>query len=696
MLPATVLAWNPRPGQAALTVVVKATFDLTPVVAQLAAVQEPLVEHDQHWDDDASRFLVAASDLVPMKRRVDVVYLGPVTGASPARLTVGLLDKVADPRAGHWPLAPLRAPAANAAAEAWRQEWSTRPRPEEAGAEVFNVAPPDQQLDALAHDAPVRLENLSPAAPVLRTALPGLRPTAQIEVSGNPPQLVSLRLDTLTIDGERGLMFIVWRGHSPIEHPSQIQRVVIGAGTSPGTAPSVGAPSRPIARTALAPVEASAARAAASSKPLPFAAGARSSTALPSSSLTTGQTSGWGASSLQRETAEIPVMLGEPRTGLSAANSAAPQPPAPPAFGPAAYGSPQPAPPPAPPLAPPLAPPPAPPPATGAAPTPSSGWTPSFAAPPQAPAIFPARPAPAFGGPQHLASAALGGLGAASDAAADGHAAQRSSTGGRRARRPASAFSLLWHDTDQVLAVRLHPAWTSILAKRELRPAGRSRALESPEAEDASEMIAIVRDGDVASESGIADALDRGFREEGDFQPELCLVEGELRFQYDELETLRAVMATAQPHLAKDDRLRAATEGAMAFLSSPGLVSPPVVARGLTDDVRSAWAAWSARSLPADHLDRMAARALLEKRAYQKRDLFGGPHLRASLALPHSTTPIPTYLPEAAARKLPLYLGMKSRLIAFVHVREDEDEESHLALRIVVLARTIGEESTKS
>ena len=99
-LPVASLLWQSRPGTWALTVVCKATFLLVPTEAQLAPEQDPIVEQDEHWDDDETRSLRAASDMAPLKQRADVVLVGMAFAPEGrparsfvARLLVGTVDK---------------------------------------------------------------------------------------------------------------------------------------------------------------------------------------------------------------------------------------------------------------------------------------------------------------------------------------------------------------------------------------------------------------------------------------------------------------------------------------------------------------------------------------------------------------------------------------------------------------------------
>jgi hypothetical protein len=93
------LTWQAA-GAWRMTVVCKATYQLAPGVCALHEAQEAPCERDQHWGDDRRASLSMASDLVPFKRRADVLLIGSAfaPGASKvrsivARLTVGAIDK---------------------------------------------------------------------------------------------------------------------------------------------------------------------------------------------------------------------------------------------------------------------------------------------------------------------------------------------------------------------------------------------------------------------------------------------------------------------------------------------------------------------------------------------------------------------------------------------------------------------------
>jgi hypothetical protein len=93
---------------------------------------------------------------------------------------------------------------------------------------VFNAAPSEQQLDELAPGLEVFLENLHPQHAQLETRLPAIR----VRIFQRSPRTdasieVPVRLDTITIDADRGLAIALWRG--AVQAPDAATRVVVVA-----------------------------------------------------------------------------------------------------------------------------------------------------------------------------------------------------------------------------------------------------------------------------------------------------------------------------------------------------------------------------------------------------------------------------------------------------------------------------------
>lgn len=292
---------------------------------------------------------------------------------------------------------------------------------------------------------------------------------------------------------------------------------------------------------------------------------------------------------------------------------------------------------------------------------------------------------------QHQASAARAGVLGASNAAAEARA-----DGGVVA--PAAApftgdiIELLWFDDTSLPRVRRKQEWRALLDKVEEDPLDPD--LDDPggvddpaEIEDRRDVFEIITRAEAAPEGEITRSLSaNAVRSGGRFAPQMLLLSGELRFEFDEYETLRAVVSAAAPFAPQDADLRAAVEAATAFTSTPGLLAAPEVSAEMTRRVREAFAR-AQRPVPATYIEDQSERVLLEARAYQKRSVFGAPHLRSLFFVPGSTTGVPAYIPDEIGESLPLFRRLRVRLIAEAHFQADQYESHAAALRVVALAR---------
>ena len=148
---------------------------------------------------------------------------------------------------------------------------------------------------------------------------------------------------------------------------------------------------------------------------------------------------------------------------------------------------------------------------------------------------------------------------------------------------------------------------------------------------------------------------------------------------------MRATLTTVSPLVGSDEALKSAVQAAKDFLATPGLMSAPAVAEGLTKRMEDAFAQGK-RVVPAGYLDAQRERALLEQRQYQRRAVFGGKHLRALVRLggaepapgvrlgmagkapPASAVVVPAYLPESLAEGLPMYPRFRVRMVAEIRL----------------------------
>lgn len=619
------------------------------------------------------------------------------------------------PLAPTWPtrVEKLGAHASRFAPGAFRE----RPLPDGIDLGYFNQAPADQQVNEFSFDSQIILENLHPEYPRLAMTLPKVKPAVFVVRKGAAhPQKLAMRPDTLWIDTDQGTCSLIFRGQLPIEkadgathcailmEPPGFEVTVSDAemalGRRPGAAGS--AASRPGSTrvdtedhlfegtTAFVSPMAQKSRSA----PLPFASSAPT---LPS-----------GRSESAPAVAGLPFQ----------ANVTGPQLPkvTPPSSQSGSWPSPV---------------------AAAVPPAPVSPWAKSsetnegmaasqvipvpavsapMPAPPRIPAPVPVPAAPvaqaaspidspwAAGGssPSSLPRETVGTsavvTGAAVAVALPDPSPQpvpmRASM--RPSMRPMSGqrevLRLVYYDPETVPRIRRSPRFRPVLEQLDRKP--KDRELDDPalgkdpmEVEDRREVFEVLAHGDVTDHRGIEEALEGAIRDDGKFVPPLVLVAGELEMPFDELETLKAAVSTASPLVTPiDETLKTAITTAKDFLQTPGLSSAPSVSEGLTSRIREAFTR-EKKSLSADYLDTQMERALLAGRHYQRRDVLGETHLRFLLRTGEGS-PVVGYIVEEVAKKLPMFKRFRGRMVAEVHLVEDQYETAPHALRVVAFART--------
>jgi hypothetical protein len=117
-------------------------------------------------------------------------------------------------------------------------------------------------------------------------------------------------------------------------------------------------------------------------------------------------------------------------------------------------------------------------------------------------------------------------------------------------------------------------------------------------------------------------------------------------------------------------------------------VSLPGVADGLSAKIKELLKQ-SGKGPALEGVNRQVERSVLEQRAYQRRMVLGGPHLRGSITMGQggSGQAIPVYVREAIATDLPMMARFQGRILAEVHPQLDQGEAPRLALRGVAVAR---------
>ncbi len=179
----------------------------------------------------------------------------------------------------------------------------------------------------------------------------------------------------------------------------------------------------------------------------------------------------------------------------------------------------------------------------------------------------------------------------------------------------------------------------------------------------------------------------RAVVDQGVLDAPLVVVAGELELTLDEGKMLEAMMGAATPFATGDKKLKEVLDLASEVMKTP-LAAAPGVASGFVTRLREAWTSVR-RLLPADYLDVHTRALLLEKRSYQERELWSGSFLRATLFAPGEPSGVPTYLPAAMAKQLPLFVRFHVRLLAEAFPQQDPAEQHPAALRVAAMGRVV-------
>lgn len=574
--------------------------------------------------------------------------------------------------------------------------WDQNPLPDDLDYRCFQVAPEDQQLSQIRPDERIVLENLHPAHPMLVTCLPGIEPSVTVERASGEHESVVLTADSMWIDTDRAYCTVVWRGRIGLRHAEEAGQIKVSLDhdeiettsselpVQEVSSPHLNAPAQksvtvvdstsmlnvselvkqrpatlpiPFHGTPPPPRSSSPQASHPSTSALPFVRPPPPRSSQPEMAIRDEASYAPGISP-----ANNAPILSDPSSDPYAGMGPATAPPKPSASQMMAAVSP-------PPL---VQPPTETRPASGAAPV--SPWA---------------------GGAKDLGAAAVVLIPQPSGAAAaplpkaplPSHALSTPSLSG-----PVPVQSLIWYHDESVARFRRVVEWKPILKDLERKP--KDKDLDDPalakdpmEMEERREVFEILTHGSPKHADTVQQAYLDAIREDGKYVPPLILLEGELSFPFDELETLKATMTTVSPLVTpNDENLRVSLETAKEFLKTPGLSCAPAVSDGLTARIKDSFGQGK-RNVPPGYVDTQTERVLLEQRHYQKRSVFGGKFIRSLLSVAGSSSPLPVYIPDELSTKLPMYQHFRAKLIAEINQQEDQYETHSLALRVLALSR---------
>ncbi|HVK63546.1 MAG TPA: DUF2169 domain-containing protein [Polyangium sp.] len=257
---------------------------------------------------------------------------------------------------------------------------------------------------------------------------------------------------------------------------------------------------------------------------------------------------------------------------------------------------------------------------------------------------------------------------------------------------PARVFDLLWFDPRSLPRIRKQPAWRKILealADEPLDPDidDPELGLEPADVEERREMFEVLAHGAALGEEAIREAVRGAIRKDGRFVAPLVLVEGEVSLLFDEIESLRALVAVVGPLAGGDERSKEAVAAARDYLSAADSLRDPVTARELGAAIEAAYAQAKKRVVSPAEVSVRRERLLLEHRRHQRQAVFGGKHLRGVVQLPGGEREMPVYFPEALVEVLPMVAGFSARFVAEAHLAAEARAACPVALRGVGITR---------
>lgn len=146
---------------------------------------------------------------------------GPSVSANPAGNARS--PNIVDPEnvhrpAGFGPVSPRWSPRCELAPRSGAADPSALDLPVDVDFRYFHAAPPDQQFPYLEGDEWIALEGVHPSLELIRTRIPSAQAAGRVWLptpGGLPASELAVRMvaDTLSIDADRMVVSVVWRGH---------------------------------------------------------------------------------------------------------------------------------------------------------------------------------------------------------------------------------------------------------------------------------------------------------------------------------------------------------------------------------------------------------------------------------------------------------------------------------------------------
>jgi len=536
------------------------------------------------------------------------------------------------------------------------QDWQRSPFPVDFPWSYFNVAPEDQRIDAiLQSDERIMLENIIPNAPQFETQLSGYRPQGYVCRANGSPEAMQWTCDTLWIDTLRMRLFMVWRAHVTLSSATEPGQVIL----------AIAAKSQRLSIYEISSLSGAADESASDPTSVLPKIGKRKGT------LKMRDPKGPKVQPLEPDETQpfpqhmVTKILSPLRRGTQEIPAHGPtSPPLP--FVKSALVTPPPITPPAP-VAPPM---------VSAMPViplvPEQPRAKSFAdllPSPLVPVPEVRTPEPASLGVLAASNAAAGPRNEGPPKAREIEPVAKNEAKGKE--KPREIVELLWYDPAALPRIRRHLAWKKIIADLKPRPSdddfdGGLPPEQMKAAKDKRDVLGVLARGEVMDLDGIRRAMDMAVLDDGSFVPPYVLTQGTLEFQFDEVETLKAMLLVVAPFVPGDKKLKETVDLINEVMKTPGIERAKRVAEGLTKRLKEAFYQQN-RGVGVGYLDEEVEVILVEGRCYHAVERMGSEWSTAWLSLRGESSNIIVHVKKDCVRFFPPYRRLGVRLIARVN-----------------------------
>lgn len=252
---------------------------------------------------------------------------------------------------------------------------------------------------------------------------------------------------------------------------------------------------------------------------------------------------------------------------------------------------------------------------------------------------------------------------------------------------------LLYLDRASIPRMVRKPVWQKILDSMEdeaIDPEADDPALSTDplEIQHQTQTYAILKHGTIVGIPAAEATLEAAVAKRGRFAPPIELFEGDLEPIFDDVEFLRALVATLGPLATNDEKLEKALQVAGQVLQASGSTNVAPLARRQRLELQTAYQSGK-RSMFFDEIEALVSRSMLEQKKYRLQTILGGEHLCAWFFMAGHDKPELVYVPSDAAPFLPLSRRFLARMIAEIQIPQDDDETHSMVIRCLALSKVV-------